>query len=615
MRTGRLARHETDLGFKPRHAVRWLSPPQLARTGLRVLIAQVLTSFSDSRETQAVSPQTTLDVDRFKHADGHLWIDFVADLGDGFDATFTIASLLSQPELVVSSADGGMVTLPKSQLVLMGGDQVYPTASSQGYEDRMQGPYRAASGETPNAALLALPGNHDWYDGLTAFMRMFAQGASIGGWQTLQARSYFALQLQAGWWLVGLDSQLGEYLDKPQLDYFYQAITTKLQPGDAIILCASSPTWETTAYDPDTFNNLEFFENRYLRNRHNPVTGKLEATEAAVRLRISGDHHHYSRYAEQAPGRCRSQAPDSGHQPHDPRAVQLVVSGLGGAYLSGTDRLEPEIILPPEASRMRTKSRQHTKFTQTACVFPSKAESWKLYWSLTNPFSRYWLPIRNPWFGFWMGAIHLGLFAVLASLLGANSRLPLAEALRAGSFGGAMSVVGWAFGVPVVIFVVYRCFVALVIQRERPRGWQPLVGVVVQLVVSAGIFVVVACTPAFAGLSLVWVLVAVAAAGWVLGSEGFALFVVLAPPGTIGDYKMAGLAYEDGKGFVRMHLGPDGELTLYPLLVDTVVHDWDIVLDQQGQARPAASFGLPQMRLIEDPVVIARQGYLAEGNP
>lgn len=203
MRTGRLARHETDLGFKPRHAVRWLSPPQLARTGLRVLIAQVLTSFSDSRETQAVSPQTTLDVDRFKHVDGHLWIDFVADLGDGFDATFTIASLLSQPELMVSSAGSGMVTLPKSQLVLMGGDQVYPTASSQGYEDRMQGPYRAASGETPNAALLALPGNHDWYDGLTAFMRMFAQGlpSAAGRRCKRAATSRSSCRPAGGWWV------------------------------------------------------------------------------------------------------------------------------------------------------------------------------------------------------------------------------------------------------------------------------------------------------------------------------------------------------------------------------------------------------------------------------
>ena len=614
MKSGRLARHEADLGFKPRPAVRWLSPPELARTGLRVLVAQVLTSFADSRETQAFSPQTTLDVDRYKHRDGHLWIDFVADLGDGFDATFTVASLLSQPELLVSTPDGGTVTLPKSQLVVMGGDQVYPTASSRAYEDRMQGPYRAASGNIPDAALLALPGNHDWYDGLTAFMRMFAQGASIGGWRTLQSRSYFTVKLQDGWWLVGLDSQLEEYLDTPQLDYFYESITTKLQPGDAIILCAASPTWESTADDPNAFNNLEFFENRYLRNRRNQETGKLEPTGAAVRLRISGDHHHYSRYVEQEAEANLGQgrAPESSH--HDPRATQLVVSGLGGAYLTGTDRLPSSIVLPPEGSRMRTKSPQQAKYTQAEAVFPNQSESQNLYWRLANPFSRYWLPTRNRWFGFWMGTIHIGLFTVLAALLGVNSKLTLAEAVRTSSASEALTVVGWVFGVPVVTFVLYRYFLAFVTQRARPSQWQPLIGVVVQLAVSAGILLLVVCIPVLANLPLLWVFVLVGAAAWILGSEAFALFVVLVPPGSIGDFKMAGLAYEEGKGFVRLHLAPDGELTLYPLLVETVVHDWDIRTGPDGRMSPVAPAGLPHMRLIEDPVIISRRGYLEEGS-
>ncbi|WP_449373133.1 hypothetical protein [Arthrobacter psychrolactophilus] len=250
MKAGRLGRHEVELGFKPRHAVRWLSPPELMRSGLRVMIAQMFASYDDRREIQAVFPQDTLDIERYKHADGQLWMDFVADLGDGFDATFTIASLLAQESLTVATPEGGTVDLPKAQLLVMGGDEVYPTASSEAYEDRTIGPYSSASLPTPNAALLALPGNHDWYDGLTAFMRMFAQGTPLGGWQTLQSRSYFAVALQPGWWLVGLDSQLGEYIDQPQLDYFEQAISAKLQPGDAIILCAASPTWESTSEGP-----------------------------------------------------------------------------------------------------------------------------------------------------------------------------------------------------------------------------------------------------------------------------------------------------------------------------------------------------------------------------
>ncbi len=60
-------------------------------------------------------PPTLFDEDDQKA----VWIDFVADLGDGFDATYAIASLLSQESLVV-----GDVTLPRGQLLVMGGDEV-----------------------------------------------------------------------------------------------------------------------------------------------------------------------------------------------------------------------------------------------------------------------------------------------------------------------------------------------------------------------------------------------------------------------------------------------------------------------------------------------------------
>ncbi len=605
MKVGRLARHEVELGFKPRSAVRWLSPPELLRSGFRVLIAEMFASYDDRREIQSVFPQTTINIDRYKDRDGHLWIDFVADLGDGFDATFTIASLLAEKSLAVLLPDGATAALPKANLVVMGGDEVYPTASSKAYEDRTSGPYGAASSPTPNAALLALPGNHDWYDGLTAFMRMFAQGSALGGWQTLQSRSYFAVQLQAGWWLVALDSQLGQYIDKPQLDYFEQSISTKLRPGDAIILCAASPTWETTAEDPDAFNTLNFFENCYLLNKRNHTTGKLEPTGAAVRLWISGDHHHYARYAEQPPG-------PAGQIP-DPCSTQMLSCGLGGAYLMGTDRLPLQISLPPAGSRMRTKSPQQTQFVRTATVFPDQRTCGRLYLRLLNPFSRYWLPTRNPWFGVTLGVLHLVLFTILAAMLAATRRLSVTEAIRTGTVPDALAMAGWTFGAPLAVVGVYRLYLALADDGARPPSWQPLATGAVQLVVAAGLFVLAVSIPGLAGLPVGLVLMIVAAAGSVLGSEAFALFVVLVPPGHIGDFKMTGLAYEDGKGFVRLHLAPDGGLTLYPLLVDTVVHDWDIHRDADGAARPRPRTSLPQMRLLEPPISIARHGLPREG--
>ena len=166
-----------------------------------------------------------------------VWIDYVSDVGDGFDATATVAWMLAQEQLVV---DGG-TPLPRGSVLVLGGDQVYPFASLEEYENRMLGPYRAMLPHTdaPHPLMLAIPGNHDWYDGLTAFMRVFAQarpeptaaaharglddaepgapaptaGRWIGGWLTAQRRSYFAVQVRPGWWLWGLDIQLDTYID------------------------------------------------------------------------------------------------------------------------------------------------------------------------------------------------------------------------------------------------------------------------------------------------------------------------------------------------------------------------------------------------------------------
>jgi hypothetical protein len=95
----------------------------------------------------------------------------------------------------------------------MGGDQVYPVPKATEYGNRLIGPYRAAmpctAAETPE--LFAIPGSHDWYDGLLNFTNVFCRGRSIGAWQTSQTRSYFALKLPHRWWLWGVDMQFGDY--------------------------------------------------------------------------------------------------------------------------------------------------------------------------------------------------------------------------------------------------------------------------------------------------------------------------------------------------------------------------------------------------------------------
>jgi hypothetical protein len=101
-----------------------------------------------------------------------------------------------------------------------------------------------------------------------------------------------------------------------------------------------------------------------------------------------------------------------------------------------------------------------------------------------------------------------------------------------------------------------------------------------------------------------------AAAGWLLGSEAFALFVLLARSGQVFGWQMSGQAVEDNKGFVRMHIDATGALTLYPLVVDEVCHDWGLDPDPQTDPdatlrRPVPAGSLPVPRLLEKPIVIA----------
>ena len=173
-----------ELRFTPQRATRWFSPGVLTQSGLKAGVTSVFGSFLDKRELQSSRPRTVGEL--YRDAD-ELWFDYVADTGDGFEATATVAHHVAQPLLAVEGLDD---PVPRGQLLVLGGDEVYPAASTEGYENRLEGPWRAALPWTPpldpddpaHPRLYAVPGNHDWYDGLTGFLRMFGQDRWIGGW-------------------------------------------------------------------------------------------------------------------------------------------------------------------------------------------------------------------------------------------------------------------------------------------------------------------------------------------------------------------------------------------------------------------------------------------------
>jgi hypothetical protein len=549
-----------ELGFTPRSPVAWLAPGQLAVTALRVLLSNWFGAYLDKRELQNALPDTVFD----EGADeAELWLDYVADIGDGFDPTYSVAYLLAQPELTVDGAP----PLPRGQVLVMGGDEVYPTPSNQQYEDRLKGPYQAAMPVPPVGApqpsLYALPGNHDWYDGLTAFIRLFAKAGKdrLGGWRNAQARSYFAIELPHRWWLFAVDTQFGAYIDEPQLTYFTRA-ASRLRPGDTVIVCPPNPGWVEAENDPSAYNTIDYFARTV-----------IEPTGARIRLMLSGDLHHYARY----------EGPDR----------QLVTCGGGGAYLYGTHKLPPAIPVPPPQSLSRKTT--PTKPYRLKATFPDKAAS-KRY--AAGVFTR--MPLRNPSFLGLVGLVQtlfmLGLVDIVMHARGVERHLitvPVAL-VAAVILGGAI-----AFAMPIV-------------GSRRVEHW--LFGIA-HGIVHVGLGVLGA--EIWARLPFVhwkWPLPLLAAVAIYLPVSGFvavevvAGYLLLASNARVNFNELyAGQSIVDSKSFLRMHIGADGALTIYPIGVDRVCRQWTVRPDDavgQPWLRPARPIAV---RLAEPPVRIGKE--------
>jgi hypothetical protein len=381
-------------GFEQQTPVRWFHPKELARAGILALLSDLFGSFADKREIQAalnLAPRETLRQYELEPGDRDFWFDYVADLGDGFHPTYSIAWLLAQETLTVH---GEKSVTQRGRLLFMGGDQVYPTAGREEYLNRTVGPYRAAlpylADESKAPHVYAVPGNHDWYDGLSAFLRQFAQKDRwIGAWRTQQTRSYFARKLPHGIWVWGIDIQLHADIDQPQLEYFDVA-AGELEPGDRVILLTAEPSWVKEA---------EGDRAGYASLMH--VMQKVTRARASVALVVTGDSHHYSHYVSYTPREGVSGEPSETH---------FVTAGGGGAFLHGTHTLPATIRLPASTDAADTRRRD----LRRGAVFPRADESRALIRSniLSFPFKNW--QFGAVWFALW------SWLAVLAASDGAS---------------------------------------------------------------------------------------------------------------------------------------------------------------------------------------------------
>ncbi len=438
------------------HMVRWFSPRLLTRAAYRDAVAGVFGQFADQRIIQSLSDSKLEDAGReaalatrydYSHEpmkDGKFWLDYVADLGDGFDSTFSVATLLAADELQGAGNEpvngvAGVKRLASDQrldhgrIMIFGGDQVYPWPTWDAYHDRLEIPYKLAlpsdnaaaehaPGTTTRRNVYAIPGNHDWYDGLTAFDNLFCRsrngragdcGTEIGGWHSRQHRSYFALKLPNGWWVWAADIQLASYLDQGQLSYF-NTIAQQMDKDDRFILCTAQPSWYETGSKNEEFARQNL--------------GKLiePAVQRGIKLCsiLSGDWHHYARYNE---------SESLGN-------FNLFTVGGGGAYLHGTGHLRKELSffwidrilkfrldrkLKPRPKKTKDGETQPpVETTQSAC-YPSKSQSNRLVWRNLA------FPVKNFSFSLGIGLIYwmfAWMFSALFAIINVNYSLtPMAN--------------------------------------------------------------------------------------------------------------------------------------------------------------------------------------------
>jgi hypothetical protein len=225
---------------------------------------------------------------------GELWIDFVADTGDDASVSEAVARLLAADYVV------GDLRLPRGDVLIHGGDTAYPVATVREVTRRLIVPFNRVFEPlcdwSKPRVLLAIPGNHDWYDGLDGFARLcqapctfekppeledalhprpnqnpvlawaqaFAGGRqvrkpgamAIAGYVPVQQASYFRLQLARGLELFGVDRQLRE-IDARQRAYSRRrrgpaassSCPTRCAPG-ATCGPRERPRWRRSACSP-----------------------------------------------------------------------------------------------------------------------------------------------------------------------------------------------------------------------------------------------------------------------------------------------------------------------------------------------------------------------------
>lgn len=271
--------------------------------------------------------------------DRDLYVDFVADTGDDVSVSRAVARLVFAPyELPDPDRPGEYLVAPRGEILLFGGDTAYPVATAEELMNRVVAPWNQVLAALPDdgrpRVLLGVPGNHDWYDGLDGFGRMFRRPSPgmvarpsatiispkmiehyaewareffrggtvdkpaalvLSGYATVQNASYFALPLAPGIEMLAVDRQLTT-TDSRQREFLgdhYHA-----HPESAVLAVLPDPVY---AFGEPSRTGTQMVESLQL---------DLVSRDTFL---LSGDIHHYERI--------------------ETKKVLHVIAGGGGAFL------------------------------------------------------------------------------------------------------------------------------------------------------------------------------------------------------------------------------------------------------------------------------------------
>ncbi|MBB4935885.1 hypothetical protein FHR32_000190 [Streptosporangium album] len=305
----------------------WLSPRTIWRSRNEVLAGlfgdpsgQVRARWVASQRERGVDPSFRIPMD----VGPEFSFLVLGDTGEGDASQYAVV-----PGLLKIGAD--------TDFAVIASDVIYPTGSGNEYDDKFFRPY-----QDYRAPIYAVPGNHDWYDGLGGFMRVFCDAPALKAerqgftlspaglrgllWrkperidearlararehrplpeqQAVQPAPYWAMETP-GLLIVGVDTGIHSTLDREQAQWLRE-VSRDPRPK---VLITGKPIYTRNEYKPSKLEGGGTVDDIVADPAHNYVAA------------IGGDVHNYQRFPIRA----------------GDRTIQYIVAGGSGAFMHAT---------------------------------------------------------------------------------------------------------------------------------------------------------------------------------------------------------------------------------------------------------------------------------------